>query len=367
MTHPAAKVALRLATKDMTTQEGKSPMRILIVTDAWSPQINGVVTSITNTIRELQRFGHEVGTITPSEFRTMPCPTYPEIRLALAPGRRVVQMVEAFQPEAVHIATEGPLGLAARRHCLRTNRPFTTAYHTQFPEYVHARCRLPVGVTYAWMRHFHEPAKAVMVGTPDIRDRLAARGFTNLAMWSRGVDTDLFRPGERCEFPGERPIFLYVGRVAVEKNLAAFLSLPLPGTKWVVGDGPARAELERRFPAAKFFGMKTGEELAWHYRQADAFVFPSRTDTFGLVLIEAMASGTPVAAFPVSGPIDVVQDRQAGVLSDDLAEAALAALRLDRGAVRRYGQTFSWIAATRQFEANLHPVSGPQWLPEAAE
>jgi glycosyltransferase involved in cell wall biosynthesis len=342
-------------------------MRILIVTDAWSPQINGVVTSITNTIRELQGFGHEVGTITPAEFRTMPCPTYPEIRLALAPGRRVAQMIEAFRPDAVHIATEGPLGIAARRHCLKTARPFTTAYHTQFPEYVHARCRLPVSATYAWMRRFHGPAKAVMVGTHDIGSRLAARGFANLALWSRGVDTGLFRPGERSALPGQRPVFLYVGRVAVEKNIAAFLSLPLPGTKWVVGDGPARVELERRFPAARFFGMKTGEELAWHYQQADAFVFPSRTDTFGLVLIEAMACGTPVAAFPVSGPIDVVRDPAAGVLADDLANAATRALQLDRDAVCRYGQTFSWTAATRQFEANLHPNVQLQGLPVAAD
>jgi glycosyltransferase involved in cell wall biosynthesis len=333
-----------------------TPMRILIVTDAWSPQINGVVTSITNTIRELQQFGHEVGTITPGGFRTFPCPTYPEIRLAIAPGRRVARMLEEFGPDAVHIATEGPLGSAARAYCLRSGRPFTTAYHTQFPEYVHARCRLPVAATYAWMRRFHAPAKAVMVGTPDIHARLTHRGFGNLAMWSRGVDTELFRPGDRQEHLGQRPIFLYVGRVAVEKNIEAFLSQRLPGTKWVVGDGPARAELERRFPTARFFGMKVGEELAWHYRQADVFVFPSRTDTFGLVLIEAMACGTPVAAYPVSGPIDVVTDRSAGVLDLDLTAAAMAALKLDRDAVRRFGQSFSWTAATRQFEANLHPV-----------
>jgi glycosyltransferase involved in cell wall biosynthesis len=217
------------------------------------------------------------------------------------------------------------------------------------------------------MRHFHRPSKAVMVGTPDIEGRLATRGFGNLALWSRGVDTELFRPGERFDFPGERPIFLNVGRVAVEKNIAAFLSLPLPGTKWVVGDGPARAELERRFPDARFFGMRTGEELAWYYRQADAFVFPSLTDTFGLVLIEAMACGTPVAAFPVSGPIDVVKDRQAGVLADDLAAAASAALLLDRDAVHRYGRTFSWTAATRQFEANLHPIAQPHRQLQAAD
>jgi glycosyltransferase involved in cell wall biosynthesis len=334
-----------------------TPMRILIVTDAWSPQINGVVTSISYTIRELQQFGHEIGTITPDGFRTVPCPTYPEIRLAIAPGRRVARMLEEFGPDAVHISTEGPLGSAARAYCMRHGRPFTTAYHTQFPEYVHARCRLPVAATYAWMRRFHAPARAVMVGTPDIHARLTGRGFRNLAMWSRGVDTELFHPGDRHERAGQRPIFLYVGRVSVEKNIEAFLSLRLPGTKWVVGDGPARAELERRFPTARFFGMKTGEELAWHYRQADVFVFPSRTDTFGLVLIEAMACGTPVAAYPVSGPIDVVTDPAAGVLDHDLAAAAMAALELDRNAVRRVGQTFSWTRATRQFEANLHPAA----------
>jgi glycosyltransferase involved in cell wall biosynthesis len=248
---------------------------------------------------------------------------------------------------------------------LRTGRPFTTAYHTQFPEYIHARTRLPVSVTYRWMRWFHGPAKAVMVGTPDMLQRLSRWGFTNLALWSRGVDTELFRPGQRFERAGERPIFLHVGRVAVEKNIEAFLALDLPGTKWVVGDGPARAGLERRFPSAKFFGMKVGDELAWHYQQADALVFPSRTDTFGLVLIEAMACGTPVAAYPVVGPVDVVRDAAAGVLSDDLAGAALAAAQLDRKAVRRYGESFSWRAATEQFLANLHPA--PVSFPGAAD
>jgi glycosyltransferase involved in cell wall biosynthesis len=331
-------------------------VRILIVTDAWSPQINGVVVTLQNTVRELERMGHHVHLITPLAFRTVPMPTYPEIRLAVRPGGEVARMIEDIDPDAIHIATEGPLGLAARRHCLRRSRPFTTAYHTQFPEYVHARCRLPLGVTYAWLRWFHRPAKAVMCGTPEILQRLGARGVTNGVLWSRGVDTDLFKPGERRAAEDRRPVFLYVGRVAVEKNIEAFLALDLPGTKWVVGDGPARVALERRFPDARFLGFKTGESLAWHYRQADAFVFPSRTDTFGLVLVEAMACGTPVAAFPVTGPRDVVRDRGAGVLSEDLGAAAMAALRLDRGDVRRYALGFSWTAATRQFVANLHPV-----------
>ncbi len=330
-------------------------MRILIVTDAWAPQINGVVTTLRNTIRELELLGHTVGTITPDGFRTIPCPTYPEIRLALFPGRRVARMIDAFAPDALHIATEAPLGLAARRHCLRTGRRFTTAYHTQFPEYIHARTRLPVAIVYRWMRWFHEPATALMVGTPKLRQRLASRGFVNLKIWSRGVDTMIFRDGERNAPGAPRPIFLYAGRVSVEKNLESFLSLELPGTKWIVGDGPARIELERRFPDARFFGLKIGDELAWHYRQADAFVFPSRTDTFGLVLIEAMACGTPAAAYPVTGPIDVVVPGASGVLDVDLRRAALAALELPRDVVREHALRFSWERATAQFVANLLP------------
>ena len=328
-------------------------MRILIASDAWSPQINGVVVTLRNTIRELQRAGHDVGVISPDQFRTVACPTYPEIRLALSPGRRVADAIAAFDPGAVHIATEGPLGLAARRACLASGRSFTTAYHTQFPEYVHARSHLPVGITYAWLRRFHAPAAAVMVGTPTIGRRLHARGFRNLVRWSRGVDTEVFHPAPHEALGLPRPVFLYVGRVAVEKNVEAFLALDLPGSKWVVGDGPARAALQRRFPLASFFGTKTGAELAWHYQQADVLVFPSRTDTFGLVLIEAIACGTPVAAFPVTGPIDVVGDGETGALDTDLLTAALRALTLDRATVARHGAAFSWRAATEQFVANL--------------
>jgi glycosyltransferase involved in cell wall biosynthesis len=331
-------------------------LRILVVSDAWSPQINGVVVTLRNTVRELEGQGHAVATITPEGFNSIPCPTYPEIRLALFPGRRVARLIEDFLPEAVHIATEGPLGLAARRHCLRTKRPFTTAYHTQFPEYVHARIRLPLVISYRWMRWFHAPASALMVATPDVRRRLEARGFTRLTMWTRGVDTELFNVGAPMPLDDPRPIFLYVGRVAIEKNIEAFLTLDLPGTKWVVGDGPARASLERRFPNARFFGMKTGENLAWYYRQADAFVFPSRTDTFGLVMLEAMACGTPVAAYPVTGPIDVVTPGVTGVLHTDLRAAALAALELPRDVVRLNALASSWKSATAQFLDNLQPV-----------
>jgi glycosyltransferase involved in cell wall biosynthesis len=331
-------------------------MRILIVSDAWSPQINGVVITLRNTIRELEDAGHEVATITPDGFRSIPCPTYPEIRLALSPGRRVARRIDEFRPDAIHIATEGPLGLAARRHCVRTKRPFSTAYHTQFPEYVHARIRLPLAISYRWMRWFHAPASALMVATPDIHRRLEARGFTNLAMWSRGVDLTQFNAGKHHAVDDKRPIFLYAGRVAVEKNIEAFLALDLPGTKWVVGDGPARAALERRFPDARYFGMKTGEDLAWFYRQADVFVFPSRTDTFGLVMLEAIASGTPVAAYPVTGPIDVVKPGITGVLDTDLRAAAMAALALPRDVVATHALEVSWQRATAQFLANLQPL-----------
>jgi glycosyltransferase involved in cell wall biosynthesis len=327
-------------------------VRILIATDAWLPQVNGVVTTLKNTVRELEAMGHYVRLVTPEGFRTVPCPTYPEIRLAIAPGPRVVRMMEEFEPDAVHIETEAPLGLAARRHCLDVGRPFTTAYHTQFPEFIHARCRLPLSVSYRWMRWFHRPAAAVLVATAAMQRRLEHWGFANLATWTRGVDTSIFAPAPRENLP-RRPIFLYAGRVAVEKSIEEFLKLDLPGTKWVVGDGPARAALQARFPEAVFHGVKHGKDLAYYYQQADVFVFPSRTDTFGLVLIEAMACGTPVAAYPVTGPIDVVRDPGVGVLCDDLRSAALAALNLDRQPVRRYAEQYSWGAATRQFVANL--------------
>jgi len=330
-------------------------MRILIATDAWLPQVNGVVTTIRNTVRELRALGHEVALITSEGLRTLPLPSYPEIRLAIAPGARVARAVEVFDPDAVHVATEAPIGLAVRRHCLATGRAFTTAYHTQFPEYVHARCQLPLALTYRWLRWFHAPARAVMVATPEIHRRLESRRFRNLAHWSRGVDTELFAPAPREALSARRPIFLYAGRVAVEKNLEAFLNLDLPGTKWVVGDGPARARLEAQFSEAVFHGTKHDRELAHYYQQADVFVFPSHTDTFGLVMVEAMACGTPVAAFPVTGPVDVVRDPAVGVLSRDLRVAAMAALVLDRAAVRRYAMRYSWTTSTREFVANLSP------------
>ncbi|MGZ5111410.1 MAG: glycosyltransferase family 4 protein [Usitatibacter sp.] len=331
-------------------------MRILLVTDAWAPQINGVVVTLTNTIAWLEHWGHEVRVVSTDGFRTLPMPTYPEIPLALFPGREVARRIRDFEPDAIHIATEGPLGSAARAYCLEHGLAFTTAYHTCFPEYVRARLGVPLAWTYAWLRHFHGASSAVLVATPAIRELLEARGFANVTDWSRGVDLELFQPAEKRFTDFRRPVFLYVGRVAVEKNLPAFLGLDLPGTKVVVGDGPQRAELEKRFPDAVFAGAKTGVELASYYQHADVFVFPSRTDTFGLVLVEAMACGTPVAAYPVRGPIDVVKDASAGVLDHDLGAAALAALALDRDKVRRYGERYSWEFSSRQFVSSLVPA-----------
>ncbi len=328
-------------------------MRIMLVTDAWAPQINGVVVTLRNTIAWLGRLGHEVEVVSPEGFRTLPMPTYPEIRLALFAGRAVSERIDRADPDIVHIATEGPLGLAARNHCVKRQRRFTTAYHTRFPEYVHARFRLPLGLSYRGLRWFHDPSAAVMVATPAVRTALAERGFDRLADWTRGVDTDIFRPAAVRTPRYAQPIFLYVGRVAVEKNIQAFLELELPGTKVVVGDGPQRASLQARFPDAVFAGARVGAELVAFYQMADVFVFPSRTDTFGLVLLEALACGTPVAAFPVSGPIDVITSATAGILNEDLRSAALSALQLDRAAVRRYAERFSWERSSRQFFDNL--------------
>jgi 1,2-diacylglycerol 3-alpha-glucosyltransferase/glucuronosyltransferase len=330
-------------------------MRIALATDAWRPQTNGVVTTLTRTLEGVEREGHVALTVQPSEFRTVPCPTYPEIRLALFPGARLKRMLQEFGPDAVHIATEGPLGQAARRWCLTEGMPFTTSYHTQFPQYIRARFPIPERWSYAFLRRFHGAARRVMVATEHIRRDLERNGFRNLATWTRGVDLELFRPGDREFLPGVRPILLYAGRVAVEKNLEAFLGLELPGTKYVIGGGPALEELRAHFPAVFFTGYKYGEELARHIASADVFVFPSRTDTFGLVLLEAMACGVPVAAFPVVGPIDVVHQGVSGYLHEDLATAVRGALEIDREACRRHALGFTWERATAQFLDNLAP------------
>jgi len=330
-------------------------LRLALVTDAWLPQVNGVVRTLGNTIREIEAAGHAVTVISPADFRTIPCPTYPEIRLALFAGRAVRRRLEALDPDAVHVSTEGPLGLAARNWCVRQGCPFTTAYHTQFPEYVRARAPIPLSVGYAAVRWFHARATRTLVTTPSMQRQLEARGLRNLHLWGRGVDTELFRPRRKDFLNLLRPIWLYFGRIAVEKGVGDFLALDLPGTKLVVGDGPAREELQRRYPSAVFAGYRHGEDLAAHISASNVFVFPSRTDTFGLVLLEAMACGVPVAAYPVAGPIDVVRHGVTGVLSEDLRAAALAALPLDPAACREHALAHSWAASTRQFLNALAP------------
>lgn len=275
-------------------------MKIMIVTDAWEPQVNGVVRTLKSTTRELTALGHRVELLTPLEFRTVPCPTYPEIRLSLLPGRRVRERIEQFAPDALHIATEGPLGMAARSYALKHGLPFTTAYHTRFPEYVQARFGIPLSATYRFLRWFHGPSRAVMAPTPVVKQDLEKFGFGNVVLWTRGVDLDIFHPMESKVLNSARPIFLYVGRVAIEKNVEAFLALDLPGSKWVAGEGPALAELKSRYPEVNYLGVLSQAELAKVYAAADVFVFPSRTDTFGLVLLEALACGTPAAAYPVT-------------------------------------------------------------------
>jgi len=333
-------------------------LRISLVTDAWPPQTSGVVTTLTRTVRGLKERGHQVQVLHPGLFRTAPCPTYPEIRLALKPRRRLAALLDSFGPEAIHLTVEGPLGLAGRRHCLRRGLPFTTSITTRFPEYIHLRSGLPAGWLYRLLRWFHAPARRIMVATPSLRAELAGRGFTSLVRWSRGVDTDLFRPRPKTALAGPRPVSLYLGRVAVEKNLEAFLGLDLPGSKVVIGDGPALASLSRRHPRARFLGRKTGEDLARHLAAADVFVFPSLTDTFGLVMLEAMASGLPVAAFPVTGPRDVVLQGRTGWLDRDLEKAIRQALTLDPEACRQEALKYSWSRSIDQFEANLAPIHG---------
>jgi glycosyltransferase involved in cell wall biosynthesis len=328
-------------------------MKILIVTDAWFPQTNGVVRTLSQTAEYLGRFGHEVRLVTPADFRTIPCPTYPEIRLSLLAGAGVARQITAFQPQALHIATEGPLGWAARRVCLRRGLRFTTSYHTQFPEYLRSRLPLPVALSYAVLRRFHGAAHSCMVSTPSMQARLAAHGFSRIVRWRRGVDTELFRPRAKAFLDLPRPIAAYVGRVAVEKNVEAFLAMRWRGSKLIIGDGPARARLQAQYPDAVYAGYRHGEDLASHLAAADVFVFPSLTDTFGLVNLEAMACGVPVAAYPVTGPIDVIEEGVTGALDEDLARAAERALHLSPATCREKALQWSWDECTRQFESHL--------------
>jgi len=341
-------------------------MRIAIVTDAWRPQVNGVVTTLGRTAGILEARGHEVTIVNPAGYRTLPCPSYPEIRLALRPGRRLVETLESGAPDAIHIATEGPLGMAARRHCLGQGLRFTTSYHTQFPQYLSKRLPVPEVWSYAWLRRFHGRAERTLVPTEHQRLDLVEHGFGNVVIWSRGVDTALFRPLGRDFLDLPRPICIYVGRVAVEKNLVAMLEAELPGSKLIVGDGPDLGKLKTRFPEAHFIGYRFGKELARHLAAADVFVFPSRTDTFGLVMLEAMACGTPVAAYPVTGPIDVVTEGVSGCLDEDLAAAVERALALSREDCRNAALERTWDKATAEFMSHLARADGGGALFDAA-
>jgi len=343
-------------------------MRIAIATDAWSPQVNGVVRTLQSVRTELERQGHEVLVLSPDQFYSMPCPTYPEIRLAFARTAVVGRRLAAFRPHAIHLATEGPVCLAVRRWCLARRFPFTTAYHTQFPDYVAARTGIDPWYVWRYIRWFHKPAQAVLASTPTIAATLRANGLTRIRHWGRGVDLSTFGTGvapdpDIAALPG--PVQLYVGRVAVEKNIEAFLETRHPGTKVVVGDGPARMALAERYPHAHFLGPRFGAALAAAYRAADVFVFPSRTDTFGLVMIEALASGVPVAAYPVTGPVDVLE-AGVGVMDEDLDCAIAAALALDRADCAAYGQSFTWAASARQFLDALAPIGEDVALAQAA-
>ena len=334
-----------------------APLRILIVSDAWLPQVNGVVRTLSIVADHLRAGGDTVEVIGPDRFVNLPMPGYAEIRLAVAPGRRLRRLVDAFAPDVVHIATEGPLGWAMRGICRRRGWPFTTAFHTRFPDYLHARTRIPVAWSWAVMRRFHAAGAGTFAATRSLREELAARGFTKVRAWTRGVDLARFQPQPREAWEGlPRPVFLYAGRVAVEKNIEAFLTLDLPGSKVVVGDGPAREGLQKRFPDAHFTGYRDNGVLARSYAGADVFVFPSRTDTFGLVLLEALASGTLVAAFPVTGPLDVITDPRVGALDENLRSACLRALECDREACRSHAEAWSWEACAAQFRAALVPV-----------
>lgn len=337
-------------------------MKILLVTDAWSPQINGVVFTLKQTCRELTRMGHQVEVIHPGLFRSLPCPTYPEIRLSAPMPGQIGRLIREHAPDALHIATEGPLGQTANRYARREGINFTTAYHTRFPEYLHVRTRLPLSMSYRWLRRFHSAAARTMVPTASTRSDLLMHDFDpqKVVIWSRGVDLNTFSP-DFSDMPttttaGHRPVFLYAGRIAVEKNLDAFLSLDLPGEKWVIGGGPALESLKTRYPDARYFGPMPHDELAKHYRMADVFVFPSLTDTFGLVLLEAMACGCPVASLPALSTRDVLAGSGAGVINEDLRQACLQALSIPRHIPAGHAEQFSWETTTRTFFNHLQAI-----------
>jgi glycosyltransferase involved in cell wall biosynthesis len=332
-------------------------MRVLIATDAWHPQVNGVVRTLTSLAHSAKTLGVDVEFLSPEGFPTVPVPTYPGLRLALPSPGQIARRIEQAKPDAVHIATEGPVGHLARAYCRKNGWPFTTSYTTRFPEYIAARWPIPEGLIYAGLRRFHNAGAVTMVATPSLEMELRERGFTKVGRWTRGVDTDLFRPGRAIELHFPRPIFASVGRVAVEKNLEAFLSLDLPGTKIVIGTGPAETGLKQRFPDAKFLGQIENGKLAAHLASADVFVFPSLTDTFGVVQLEALASGVPVAAFPVTGPLDVIGNHPVGALDQDLRAACLKALTLSHQGCRDFALQYSWENCARQFIGHLRDIT----------
>jgi len=329
-------------------------MKVVIVTDAWDPQVNGVINTLKHTAKVVESLGNEVHFITPQYFKTVPTPTYPEIRLSLFPYRKLKKMMDQHKPDAVHIATEGPLGLAARRYCIKNKLLFTTAYHTQFPEYIRLRAPIPLSVSYAFMRWFHGAARYTLVTTESMREQLAGWRMENLRIWTRGVDTELFHMRRDKDFlNAERPVFMYIGRVAVEKNILAFLEQDLPGSKYVVGAGPQLEAIKAKYPEVTFTGYVDNNLLSEHLAAADVFVFPSKTDTFGLVMLEANACGLPIAAYPVPGPLDVVRPGVNGVLNEDLKEACLKALELNPQACRKVAEEYSWQRVGEQFLSYL--------------
>ncbi len=328
-------------------------MRIALISDAWHPQINGVVTTLANICRELQQSGHTVEMITPDRFRSWPCPGYPDVRLAFICGPWLRSILKAFNPDAIHLATEGPVGYAGRLYCRQMGFNYTSSFHSHFAEYLKLRVGMPLAVSEAYMRWFHCRSERVMVATDSLEAALVSKGYQRLVRWSRGIDTELFRPQKKAFIEDQRPIFMFTGRVAIEKNVESFLKLDLPGTAYVVGDGPLREELENKYPRVRFVGYQQGEALARYIAAADVLVFPSLTDTFGLVMLEALACGVPVAAYPVAGPNDVIVDPMVGVLDSDLKRAALKALSLNPQDCRRFALQFTWQQSARQFVSNL--------------
>jgi glycosyltransferase involved in cell wall biosynthesis len=331
-------------------------LRIVLISDAWHPQINGVVTTLTNTVATLKRLGHEVELITPDRFRTYPWPGYPDVGMAFLCGPKLRPIIKAFKPDALHLVTEGPIGYAARRFCREFGYHYTSSYLSQFPEYFKLRIGFPMFISSRYLRWFHSESKRVMVATPSLATEMHQKGYPSLACWSRGVDTSLYRPRPKDFIQDPHPIFMFTGRVAVEKNIESFLKLDLPGTKYVIGDGPHRDILMKKYPDVRFTGYQKGENLARYMAAADVFVFPSLTDTFGVVMLEALASGVPVAAYPVQAPKDVIQNDQIGILNDDLQQAAIKALSINSQACRQYALGYTWEKCTQQFVDNLVPL-----------